>query len=64
MINLNETGGQLVTITLPQPLLIPVNVNEGPTLRNNFTLADAYAWEGGRGVRCDFWKSVAEIVPA
>lgn len=62
-INLNQTGGQLVSVISPLPPLIPVNEYEGTGLRNNFTLADAYTWEGGRGVRCDFWKSVGEIVP-
>lgn len=35
----------------------------GPGEMNTFRLADAYTWEGGRGFRCDFWKSIAEIVP-
>lgn len=26
-------------------------------------LSDAYEWEGGRGVRCDFWKMMGELVP-
>jgi hypothetical protein len=34
-----------------------------PGLTNNFTLVNAYTWEGGRGYRCDFWRSVAGIVP-
>ncbi|MCJ1264294.1 hypothetical protein MMC22_004165 [Lobaria immixta] len=64
LINLNETGGELVTETSPVLPTIPVNVHRGPGLRNDFTLKDAYTWEGGRGVRCDFWKSVGEIMPA
>ncbi|KKY29618.1 putative carboxylesterase type b [Diaporthe ampelina] len=35
----------------------------GPGEMNTFRLADAYTWEGGRGFRCDFWKSLAELVP-
>jgi hypothetical protein len=34
-----------------------------PGLTNNFTLVNAYTWEGGRGYRCDFWRSMAGIVP-
>ncbi|KAK4625568.1 Carboxylesterase 1E [Fulvia fulva] len=30
---------------------------------NDFRKVNAYTWEGGRGVRCDSWKSVGEIVP-
>lgn len=30
---------------------------------NTLRLADAYIWEGGRGVRCDFWKSMGWLVP-
>jgi carboxylesterase type B len=34
-----------------------------PGLMNDFMLVDAYEWEGGRGLRCDFWKSVSNLVP-
>lgn len=64
LINLNETGGELVSELSPALPTVPVNVHQGQGLRNDFTLEDAYTWEGGRGVRCDFWKSVGEIVPA
>ncbi|KAK5114283.1 hypothetical protein LTR62_002534 [Meristemomyces frigidus] len=30
---------------------------------NEFRLADAYTWEGGRGVRCDFWRMMGAKVP-
>lgn len=63
-INLNETGGQLLSEVSRVPPVEEVNVDQGPGLRNDITLVDAYAWEGGRGVRCDFWRSVGEIVPA
>lgn len=43
---------------------INVTVYEGPGLRNEFTVVDAWAWEGGRGVRCDFWRGVGAVVPA
>lgn len=35
----------------------------GGDQKNVIRVADAYAWEGGRGVRCDFWKSMGELVP-
>jgi carboxylesterase type B len=34
-----------------------------PGLMNDFVLVDAYEWEGGRGLRCDFWRSVWDLVP-
>lgn len=34
-----------------------------PGLKNNFTMVNAYTWEGGRGYRCDFWRSVGAVVP-
>lgn len=34
-----------------------------PGLMNDFTAVNAYTWEGGRGYRCDFWRSVGAIVP-
>jgi hypothetical protein len=60
-INLNETGG-----TAFQVALVPgINVTEfrEPGLRNDFSLVDAYTWEGGRGYRCDFWRMMGIIVP-
>lgn len=35
----------------------------GPGELNTIRLADAYTWEGGRGVRCDFWRAMGELVP-
>jgi len=35
----------------------------GPGLLNAFTLVDAYAWEGGRGKRCNFWKTIGSRLP-
>ena len=62
-INLNETGG----IPFEAPTLA-TDVGEitefgGPGLKNNIELVNAYTWEGGRGARCDFWRSVGAIVP-
>lgn len=64
-INLNQSGG-VPFQTPPYPGLSPLkNITEftDPGLRNDFTLVNAYTWEGGRGMRCDFWRSVGRIVP-
>ena len=56
-LNLNETGGvpyQAVTM-----FGATVTQFKQPGLQNRFTQADASAWEGGRGQRCDFWKTLA-----
>ena len=61
--NLNETGG---TPFVTQPLG-PTSGNttefEDPGLMNAIDLVNAYTWEGGRGARCDFWRSVGLVVP-
>lgn len=51
-INMNETGGVLVN-----------GVLEEPGLLSNYSLVDAYSWEGGRGARCEFWRSMGKTVP-
>lgn len=63
-VNLNETGGTLRS----QMAVAGVgngNVSQpvAPGLSNTFDVVDAYSWEGGRGARCDFWRSVAQLVP-
>lgn len=65
-INLNQTGG--VPLTVPFQGMNFTEQGKGPGddnagLRNEFELVNAYTWEGGRGYRCDFWRSVAAIVP-
>ena len=62
-LNLNETGG---TPFVTQPLG-PTGGNatefEDPGMKNAFDVVNAYTWEGGRGRRCDFWRSVGSMVP-
>ena len=65
-LNLNETGG----MSLESPLFGVKGVGDGngtvfvgESLKNSIEVVDAYAWEGGRGARCDFWRSVARLVP-
>lgn len=65
---MNQTGGTLVNATIG---MLDSSYGEdlysqfyiGPGLTPNFSLVDAFTWEGGRGVRCDFWRSVAALVP-
>ncbi|KAH6678129.1 carboxylesterase type B [Halenospora varia] len=65
MMNLNQTGGVERTINRSiftgETVSIPISV--GPGLRNNFSLVDAFTWEGGRGTRCDFWRAMGGLVP-
>ena len=61
-IDLNQTGGTEIPFDTgigDQNSTIYVE----PGLKNRFTLSNAYTWEGGRGYRCDFWRSVGSIVP-
>lgn len=60
-IDLNETGGVLASVPTTAGLNLTEHVSPG--LSNNFTLVNAYSWEGGRGMRCDFWRSMAALVP-
>jgi carboxylesterase type B len=60
MVNLNETGG--VPYETVTQFGATVTQFADPGLKNDFKIVDAYDWEGGRGKRCDFWKSMAEKV--
>ena len=59
-INLNQTGGTPYT---SNQFGFDVVQYMQPGLRNNITAANAYTWEGGRGQRCDFWKTMSPNVP-
>lgn len=61
LLNLNATGGQATFIQATTDLFY--NVYSDPGVSNQINLANARNWEGGRGKRCDFWKSVAKDVP-
>ncbi|KAJ8114995.1 hypothetical protein OPT61_g3253 [Boeremia exigua] len=61
LLNLNATGGVATFIQATQDLFY--NLYSDPGVSNQINLADARDWEGGRGRRCDFWKSVAKDVP-
>lgn len=63
-IDLNQTGGVYATLPVDSTNLganLTVQTGEGAV--NVFRLVNAYTWEGGRGYRCDFWRSMGEIVP-
>ncbi|KAF2790340.1 carboxylesterase type B [Melanomma pulvis-pyrius CBS 109.77] len=64
MANLNQTGGTLVpSVAGLVGSLVNIEIYTDPGLRNDLRIVDAESWEGGRGARCAFWKSVAGRVP-
>ncbi len=60
-LNLNTSGGTPYTALAPNGATVVQF--KMPGLRNNFTLANALEWEGGRGRRCQLWKSLSPFVP-
>lgn len=62
-LNLNETGGTPYEASRVQGAPFNVTQYREPGLRNNLTLHNAYTWEGGRGYRCDMWRSLGAVVP-
>ena len=63
MLNLNQTGGVEVSAHVIAYPVQNATQSIGPGLVNNLRVVDAYSWEGGRGERCDFWRSISERVP-
>lgn len=61
MLNLNTTGGVASSSKVNEHLTITTYLEPGVT--NQFSLVDAYSWEGGRGRRCQWWKKMAPRVP-
>ncbi|KAK5071993.1 hypothetical protein LTR64_004227 [Lithohypha guttulata] len=59
-LDLNQTGGPTTRVNTSGLSLIQ-QTGEGTI--NDIRLVNAYTWEGGRGTRCDFWRSMGEIVP-
>ena len=62
-LNLNTTGGEEYSAFSFAPTAPNVTQTRDPGLKNDFQLVNAFEWEGGRGRRCDFWRSIASIVP-
>lgn len=63
MLNLNETGGEAYSAHVIAYPVQNATQYEGPGLKNDFRVVDAYAWEGGRGERCEFWRQIGDRVP-
>ncbi|KAF2500211.1 carboxylesterase type B [Lophium mytilinum] len=63
LLNMNQTGGEAFSTNVGTPNMENVTEFQGPGLRNAFGLANGYTWEGGRGVRCDFWRAMGGSVP-
>ncbi|CAI7576939.1 unnamed protein product [Penicillium glandicola] len=61
LMNLNTTGGTTVYVEVTDDL--SYWIRDGPGVTNEFSLADASKWEGGRGERCEFWRTVGPRVP-
>lgn len=59
--DLNTTGGDVTNMTVTPDLGYHERMGIG--IVNNFRLVDAQKWEGGRGRRCDFWRSVSPKIP-
>ncbi|KAK6953882.1 hypothetical protein Daesc_003844 [Daldinia eschscholtzii] len=59
--NFNTTGGNVSPAAIPPYLNF--FIRDGPGIVNVLNLSNSYTWEGGRGRRCDFWRSVSERVP-
>ncbi len=62
-LNLNESGGTPYSASSFAASAPNITQFREPGLQNAFEVVNAYSWEGGRGTRCDFWRSVASIVP-
>ena len=65
MLNLNTTGGVEVQAQMPYWNGEIANISQyaEPGLLAAWAVVDGYAWEGGRGCRCDTWASIGPAVP-
>ncbi|KAJ5225998.1 carboxylesterase [Penicillium chermesinum] len=62
--NLNQTGGTPTRRKDPMSSCQQIiNTYMNPGLVPDFSMVNGYTWEGGRGRRCDFWKSIGSAVP-
>ncbi|KAI9800147.1 MAG: hypothetical protein M1833_003474 [Piccolia ochrophora] len=62
-LNLNVSDAREVRVATPVVGRMNVTGVDDEGARNDFEVVNAFTWEGGRGMRCDFWKSVGGIVP-
>jgi len=63
LLNMNTTGGTPTRINSTSSFSGFYYQLQGPGLEPVFEAVNAYTWEGGRGTRCDFWLSMATLVP-
>ncbi|KAF4808472.1 Liver carboxylesterase B-1 [Colletotrichum siamense] len=61
-LNLNQTGGVPYQFTTQWG--VTVTQFQAPGQVNAIAVVPADSWEGGRGARCDFWKTMAPSIPA
>lgn len=61
LLSLNTTGG--VTTFVDVTEYLKYYTYSDPGVVNDFKVADANAWEGGRGKRCEWWLDHAAKVP-
>ncbi|KAL3294914.1 carboxylesterase type B [Colletotrichum asianum] len=61
-LNLNQTGGVPYQFTTQWG--VTVTQFQAPGQVNAIAVVPADSWEGGRGARCDFWKTLAPSIPA
>ena len=60
MVNFNTTGGELQeTYSLGG-----FNITQAVGGTNDFSVIDEKGWQGGRGTRCDLWRSLGGLVPS
>lgn len=60
-VNFNVTGGTAFDITTGWGST--ETEYKGPGLTSDIQVVDAYAWDGGRGARCAFWKQLGPKIP-
>ncbi|KAH7117916.1 Alpha/Beta hydrolase protein [Dendryphion nanum] len=60
LVNLNTTGG--VPYQAVTQFGATVTQFREPGVENRFSVVDAWEWEGGRGKRCEFWRSLADRI--
>ncbi|KAH8201743.1 hypothetical protein TruAng_004095 [Truncatella angustata] len=60
-LDLNTTGGTIAEVKITPELIYYERL--GPGIVNNFRLVNSLSWEGDRGLRCDFWRSVSASIP-